>query len=322
MKADPRCPSIPVAVATPHKIVEKMDDKILDRMAAGLLPEPVSQGVISQTLDYYRFVQSWRHPPVQDFPAGCDIALTVKAFRGAIEAAVARNGAVVYGMMQGRRGVYTDRVTRRKMPELLFLVALRTQLALPHDDVLHYQPAQGECCTCHHHTELHSGFEPHVYGCGHGAGDRNRRHTAYQNIMVKNMRKTAMQLFDDRDVTVPGISKRAKIADFLASFDGVKFLGDFTVFCSIGATVLGKVNQVRRGNEIALHDAIARKADTYLQEATSRGEVLLALGVGHHGNFKERSPLVIKGLDPKKRRSRIFTRIRQTPRCAVPCASR
>ena len=53
-------------------------------------------------------------------------------------------------------------------------------------------------------------------------------------------------MFDDRDVTVPGISKRAKIADFLASFDGVKFLGDFTVFCSIGATALGKVNQVRR----------------------------------------------------------------------------
>ena len=73
----------------------------------------------------------------------------------------------------------------------------------------------------------------HVFGCGHGAGNRNRRHPAYQNIMVKNMRKTAMQLFDDRDVTVPGISKRAKIADFLASFDGVKFLEDFTVFCSL-----------------------------------------------------------------------------------------
>ena len=42
-----------------------------------------------------------------------------------------------------------------------------------------------------------------------------------------------MQLFDDRDVTVPGISKRAKIADFIASFDGVKFLEDFTVFCSL-----------------------------------------------------------------------------------------
>ena len=33
-----------------------------------------------------------------------------------------------------------------------------------------------------------------------------------------------MQLFDDRDVTVPGISKRAKIADFLAPFDGVKLI--------------------------------------------------------------------------------------------------
>jgi len=59
--------------------------------------------------------------------------------------------------------------------------------------------------------------------------------------------------------------RTAKIAGFLATFDGVKFHEDFTVFCSIGATALGKVNQFRRGNEIALHDAIARKADTYLQ---------------------------------------------------------
>lgn len=98
-----------------------------------------------------------------------------------------------------------------------------------------------------------------------------------------------------------------------------------TVFCSIGATVLGKVNQVRRGNEIALHDAIARKADTYLQEATSRGEVLLALGVGLDSAItaisKKGQLWSSKGLAPK-RRSRIFTRIRQAPRCAVPCASR
>ena len=66
------------------------------------------------------------------------------------------------------------------------------------------------------------------------------------------------------------------------------------------------MNQARRGNEIALHGAIARKADTYLQEATSRGDVLLALGVGHHGNFKERSPLVIKGLGPKATLSHFY----------------
>ena len=71
------------------------------------------------------------------------------------------------------------------------------------------------------------------------------------------------------------------------------------MFCSIGATVLSKVNRFRRGNEIVLHDAVARKCDTYLPEATSRGEVLLALGVGHHGNFRKRSPLIIRWLDPK-----------------------
>ena len=69
------------------------------------------------------------------------------------------------------------------------------------------------------------------------------------------------------------MSKRAKIAAFLATFDDVKFLGDFTMFCAIGATVLGKVNQFRRGNEIVLHDAIARKRGTYLAggELTRRG---------------------------------------------------
>ena len=55
-----------------------------------------------------------------------------------------------------------------------------------------------------------------------------------------------------------------------------------------------------------MHDAIARKAGTYLQGAASRGEVLLALGVGHHGNFKERSHVIIKGLDPKATLSHFY----------------
>ena len=38
---------------------------------------------------------------------------------------VTRNGAVIYSMMQGRRrDVFTDRVVRRKILAMLFLVAL------------------------------------------------------------------------------------------------------------------------------------------------------------------------------------------------------
>ena len=63
---------------------------------------------------------------------------------------------------------------------------------------------------------------------------------------------------DDRDVTVPGLSKTAKIMDdmyILQDGDWKAFI-DWAITNPLGASVLKQVSQFKRGNQIALDNAI------------------------------------------------------------------
>jgi hypothetical protein len=325
IQSHPTPPQIPTAVATPHKIVSQLDDKIFKRVGGGgvvdveqldddllnrvgknQLPSPMKQKDITRTLDYYSMLADWARPSVADVPNGCDPNLWIKTRRGAIEAACQRNGTALFVLSQGRRDVFTDQVVRRRMPEEEFLVALRTQIGAPLSDVLHINPSSEEKCSCHYHTMLTLGIDPHWFGCAHGAGWRNRRHSGLQRIMRFYFQKTGWSLMDDRDVTVPTISKTAKIMDDILQDGDWKAFIDWTITNPIGASVLSQVSQFRRGNQIALDNAIARKCRTYLAGARSLKASLIVFAVSHHGGFTPRSAETIEGLDPKETLSNFF----------------
>ena len=325
MQSNPSLPQLPNAVAIPHKIVAQLDDKIFKRVGGdgvvnseqlddallgmidqNQLPMPIKQKDMSRTLDYYSMLRDWSRPTVDDVPAGSDADLWRKTRRGAIEAACQRNGTALFVLSQGRRDVFTDQVVRRRMPEEEFLVALRTQVGAPLSDVLHINPSPGEACSCHYHTGLQAGIDPHWFGCAHGTGWRNRRHSGLQRVMRFYFQKTGWALMDDRDITVPGLSQTAKIMDDILQDGDWKAFIDWTVTNPLGASVLKLVTQFKRGNQIALDNAIARKCKTYLAESRRHKASLVVFAVGHHGGFQSRSDKVIEGLDPKETLSNFY----------------
>ena len=102
---------------------------------------------------------------------------------------------------------------------------------------------------------------------------------------MKINQEQKVKKMDDRDVTVPGVSKTAKIMDDILQDGDWKAFIDWTITNPIGATVLSQVSQFRRGNQIALDNAIARKCRTYLAGARSLKASLIVFAVSHHGGF-------------------------------------